>query len=86
MTTSSDTGTATQPWQMEATELAALIRNGRVSAREATQSCLDRLDKVDPKVNAITLALHDEALKAADAADKARSRGDALGLLHGVLD
>lgn len=84
MTTLSNAGTATQPWQMEAVELAALIRQGRISSREATQSCLDRLDRVNPKINAVTLALHDEALKAADTADKARSRGDALGPLHGV--
>lgn len=84
MTSISSAGTATEPWQMEAVEMAALVRTGNLSAREATQSCLDRLDKVNPKVNAITLALHDEALKAADAADKARARGDDLGPLHGV--
>ncbi len=84
MATISSTGTATQPWQMEAVEVAALVRTGRLSSREATKSCLDRLDKVNPKINAVTLALHDEALKAADAADTARARGDQLGPLHGV--
>lgn len=80
----STSGTATQPWQMEAVEMAALIRTGRLSSREAAQSCLGRLDAVNPKINAVTLALHDEAIKAADAADTARARGALLGPLHGV--
>lgn len=74
----------TEPWQMDATEQAALIRNGALSSREATLSCLERLDKVDPKLNAITLALHEQAVAQADAADKARAKGDVLGALHGV--
>lgn len=69
---------------MEAVELAALIRTGKLSSREATQSCLNRLERVNPKINAVTLALHEDALKAADAADRSRARGDVLGPLHGV--
>jgi amidase len=71
-------------WQLDATDLAHLIRTGRASAREAVQSCLARLDAVNPAVNAVVRRLDEEALAAADAADAARSRGDALGLLHGV--
>lgn len=71
-------------WQCDATELAQLIRGGRASSREAVQSCLARLDAVNPAINAIVRRMDDEALAAADAADAARARGDALGPLHGV--
>ena len=71
-------------WQLDATDLAHLIRNGRASAREAVQSCLARLEAVNPQINAVVRRCDDEALAAADAADAARARGDALGPLHNV--
>ena len=71
-------------WRLDATELARLIRLGRVSSREATQSCLSRLHAVNPAINAVVRVLEKEALAAADAADAAQARGDALGPLHGV--
>ena len=71
-------------WQLDATDLAHLIRTGRASAREAVTSVLARVDAVNPKLNAIVRRLDDEALEAADAADAARARGEALGPLHGV--
>jgi amidase len=73
-----------EPWQMDATEVAHLIRSGKLSSREATLSCLARLEKVNPAVNAVTLVLREQALAEADAADAARARGEALGALHGV--
>ena len=74
----------TQLWQLDATELAFQIRTGRVSAREATQACLARMDAVNGKLNAVVQRFDEEALTMADAADAARARGDALGPLHGV--
>ena len=72
------------PWQLEAVEVAARIRTGRLTAREATESVLVRLHEVNPAINAIVRTMDDEALAAADAADQAVQRGDALGSLHGV--
>ncbi len=71
-------------WRLDAVDLARLIRLGQVSAREATQSVLARIDAVNPKLNAIVRRMDGEALAAADAADAARARGAALGPLHGV--
>jgi amidase len=71
-------------WQRDATDLAALIRAGRASSREAVASVLARVDAVNPRLNAIVRRLDEEALRAADAADAARARGAALGPLHGV--
>jgi len=50
-------GSISEPWQMDATEVAHLIQSGKLSSREATESCLARLDKVNPSVNAVTLVL-----------------------------
>ncbi|HUN51869.1 MAG TPA: amidase [Candidatus Sulfotelmatobacter sp.] len=75
---------SSEPWQMDATDLALGIRTGRLSSREATQSCLARLRQVNPAINAVTRVLEAEALAEADAADQARARGERLGALHGV--
>lgn len=71
-------------WQLDATDLARLIRLGKASAREAVQSCLARMDSVNGKLNAVVRRMDEEALAAADVADAARARGEALGPLHGV--
>jgi amidase len=71
-------------WKLDAVELAGLIRARKVSAREAVDQALARLDAVNPTLNAVVLALHDEARKAADDADRALARGDTPGALHGV--
>jgi amidase len=71
-------------WQMGALELAALIRDGDVSSREVVEAHLVRVDKVNGHVNAIVRLLADEALAAADTADRAVADGRDLGQLHGV--
>lgn len=74
----------TDLWKLDAVETASLIRAKKASAREVVTDTLKRLDAVNPTLNAITLVLHEEALTAADEADKALARGDAVGPLHGV--
>lgn len=71
-------------WQLDATDLARLIRTGRASAREATESVLARLHAVNPAINAVVRVLEEEALAAAAAADAKQARGEVLGPLHGV--
>ena len=75
---------AWEPWQLEATALARLIRLGRVLAREATEPVLARLDQANPRVNAVVRRCDAEARAMADAADVARARGEPRGPLHGV--
>jgi aspartyl-tRNA(Asn)/glutamyl-tRNA(Gln) amidotransferase subunit A len=67
----------------DATKLAELIRSKEVSPVEVVQAHLDRIEAVDPKINAI-VTVADDALKAAKAAEKAVVAGDKLGPLHGV--
>jgi amidase len=71
-------------WSWPAHRLAAAIRHGQVSAREVVAASLARVDAVNPQLNAIVDVMAEQALAAADAADAARARGDALGPLHGV--
>ena len=71
-------------WCRSALELAAMIRDGEVSSREVVQAHLDRIEAVNPHLNAIVRLLPDQALAAADAADRAVADGAGLGPLHGV--
>src|SRR3954452_10906915 len=50
-----------------ATELAGLVRSGELSARELVQASLERIDALDPELNAFVDVFHDDALAAADA-------------------
>ena len=71
-------------WRWTATDLSNGIRTRQISSREATESCLQRLDEVNPAINAVVDILADEALASADRADEAVQRGEDLGCLHGV--
>jgi amidase len=50
-----------------ATELAAMVRDGEVSARELVQASLDAIEALDPQINAFTHVAAESALAAADA-------------------
>jgi len=67
----------------DATTLANLIRTRQVSPVEVVQAHLDRIQAVNPKLNAI-VTLADTALQSAKEAEAAIQRGDAVGPLHGV--
>ena len=67
-----------------ATELARLIRDGQLGAREVTEAVLERIEAVEPKINSYITVCADVALAEADAADAAQARGYELGPLHGL--
>ncbi|MEH7379314.1 amidase family protein [Bacillus sp. JJ1533] len=71
-------------WRWSATELAHGIRTRIISSREAVESCLDRIEEVNPVLNALAEVHAEEALAAADRADLAVKKGEPLGPLHGV--
>jgi amidase len=71
-------------WRLDGVALAGLIQTGKVSAREAVEAHLRRLDAVNPRLNAVVRPLHAQALAEADAADRAQRAGEALGPLHGL--
>jgi len=57
-----------------ATELAALVRAGDLSARELVEASLRRIDELEPKINAFTHVAHESAMAAAAAIDPGDSR------------
>ena len=73
-----------EPALMSLTAVAKAIAEKRVSSREVTQSCLERIAKWQPKLNAFMSIEAEDALKAADAADAALAKGGPRGVLHGV--
>lgn len=75
---------ADELWRRGAVDLAELIRTRKASSREVVQAHLDRIAAVNAGVNAITVVLADEALRSADAADRAIAAGTKVGPLHGV--
>jgi len=70
---------------MNAMELAALIRARKVSARDVMAAHLERIDRLNPKINAIVAKLDDDrCLELADAADRRAATGAVLPPLHGL--
>src|ERR1700716_975009 len=75
---------STEPALMSLTSIAQAIAEKRLSSREATQSCLDRITQWQPRLNAFMAIEAEEALAAADTADAALAKGNVSGALHGV--
>jgi amidase len=71
-------------WRLPATQLAGLIRSRKVSAREAVQAALDRLDDVNGRINAVVDCSPVEALTAADVIDARLKGGEEVGPLAGA--
>jgi aspartyl-tRNA(Asn)/glutamyl-tRNA(Gln) amidotransferase subunit A len=67
----------------DATRLAELIRTREVSPVEVMKAHLDRIEAVNPRVNAIVTIVED-ALESARKAEAAVQREEELGPLHGV--
>ena len=67
-----------------AAETARRIRAGDVSAREAVEARIERIERWNASVNALVDTAFERALAEADAADAARAAGRELGPLHGV--
>ena len=76
--------TATDLCRMGATELAEAIRSRKASSREVVEAHLRRVEAVNPVINAVTILLTEEALKAAEAADRMVAAGGDLPPLLGV--
>jgi aspartyl-tRNA(Asn)/glutamyl-tRNA(Gln) amidotransferase subunit A len=69
---------------LSACALAELVRTRKVSPLDIVDDLLNRLDVIEPMLNAFVVLDRDGAKSAARAAEAAVMRGDALGALHGV--
>jgi amidase len=75
---------ATELARLTATEVAALIRERKVSALEVTNACIARIEQVNPRLNAVVSSRFDDARRDAERADADLARGARIGPLHGV--
>lgn len=69
---------------MSALEMARLYRSRDLSPVEAVDHFLDRIDRLNPDLNAFVLVLHEEARIKARAAEAALASGAPTGPLHGI--
>ena len=71
-------------WQLTATELAGSISKGEISAVDATQSHLSRMNETNQKINAVAESCQGEALRKAEQVDANLRKGLKQGPLAGV--
>jgi Asp-tRNA(Asn)/Glu-tRNA(Gln) amidotransferase A subunit family amidase len=69
---------------LSASELIALYSRRRVSPLEVTRAVLDRIERINPTLNAYCTVVADRALRAARVATAAWRRGSRIGPLLGV--
>jgi fatty acid amide hydrolase len=70
--------------RLSATELARRIAEGEVSAIDAVEAHIERIERVNGKLNAVVVKRYDAARAEARAVDERRARGEALPPLAGV--
>ncbi len=69
---------------MTALEMRAAIAARKLSAVDLMTETLDRMESLEPILNAFVTPTPESALEAAQAADKAMASGKSLGALHGI--
>lgn len=66
------------------TQLAEMVRSRKISSLELTNLYIDRIQRVDPILNAVVTPCFERAISEARSADEALARGVVKGPLHGV--
>ena len=69
---------------LSAVELRRRIGTKEISPVELLEACIERIEQINPKVNALAATDYVRARQAAQAAEAAVLRGEPLGLLHGL--
>lgn len=67
-----------------AVELRRRIGTKEISPVELLEACIERIERINPAVNAVTATCYDRAREEARIAERAALRGEPLGLLHGL--
>ncbi len=70
--------------EQSAVTLRRLIGGKEVSPVELLEACIDRIERINPFVNAVTATCFDRARAEARVAEQAVVDGSPLGLLHGL--
>jgi fatty acid amide hydrolase len=71
-------------WKQTAVELSEGLGQGEFSSEEVVQAHYDRIDAVNPSLNAMIHRFDDEALRLAKEADARREKGQSRGPLDGL--
>ena len=74
----------TELWRLSASEIASRVAKREISATEVTEHSLQRLQQVNPQINAVVQQMPDAALASARAVDDLLAAGKPAGLLAGV--
>lgn len=61
-----------------------LLREKQITSEELVTSQLERVDELEPRLNAFITVMRDEAIEGAREADRSAARGEPVGSLHGV--
>lgn len=69
---------------LSATQIVQAIRAKQLTALEVTQYFIDRIQAVNPTINAVCQFKPDQVLAKAQAADDKQKNGETLGPLHGL--
>ncbi|HTZ82828.1 MAG TPA: amidase [Candidatus Acidoferrales bacterium] len=65
-------------------ELSGRFRNGEISPVEVTRACLEKIEKLNPSLNAFITVMAESALAEARAAEEEIRKGEWRGPLHGI--
>ncbi|MCF6232675.1 MAG: amidase family protein [Rhodobacteraceae bacterium] len=71
-------------WRLSASETVKATTAGDITAEAAVNAAIDRMNAVNPALNAVVEDLSEAALARANALDKARAAGAPAGPLHGI--
>ncbi|MBE1285013.1 MAG: amidase [Rhodobacteraceae bacterium] len=71
-------------WQLDAADISARTTSGDLTAEQTVSAAVERMNAVNPDLNAVVEDLSDEALTRACALDQVRAKGAPCGPLHGV--
>ncbi|GGE61491.1 amidase family protein [Actibacterium pelagium] len=71
-------------WRLSAVEISQRTQSGDLSVEDVTKSHIDRMNAINPQLNAVVEDLSEAALERACSLDAKRAAGADLGPLHGV--
>ena len=71
-------------YEITARVLARKIKQGEISSEEVTKSVIQRIEQMEPTVNAFITVMAEKALERAKEIDSSRAKGEDIGPLGGV--
>ena len=74
----------TEPCDLNAVDARSAISTRQLSPVELTESCLQRIDDLNPTLNAMVTVAAESALEDARRAEDDIANGNGAGLLHGL--